>query len=431
MPRTRGVHVVAGLVVAVLCLGALSACGGGDDDSTGSSSTADATTKDAAATSGVDASKPPWRIPVISIKIPGLDLLTPQAAGAKAAAAKINSEGGFGGREVVVEECATQLTPATATVCANQTLAKGDVLAETGCEVTWAASGLAIYTKAGVPSFNCANDLSDDWDFGTHPGTFGEHAAAAEWLCRRDDVQQVVMLGQDIPSQRKEEPAATKPIIEGCGKQIDFVFTPLETTDFTPYVNKVLEYDPDFVITQQSPAPTAQMYKTFQQAGLPAEKTSAVDSSCGYEDVLELAGSAMEGAYCLGGFKPWSEESDPEVAEYVEAMKAGDFGFDYRSSSPEWGYSGVMWIYKAAEEIGFDKLTPEKLADFLRTKTEVPVPLSKSWINPGPKGSTSVKQPATIFTQWKDGQLNLVEEDTEEGWIDGFAALEEAEKGGS
>jgi ABC-type branched-subunit amino acid transport system substrate-binding protein len=426
MARTSGFRVFAGLVVAVLCLGALSACGSDDDgDSTESGTTAAATGK------GIDSSKPPWRIPVISIKIPGLDLLTPQAAGAKAAAEQINAEGGFGGREVVIEECATQLTPATATVCANQTLEKGNVLGEIGCEVTWAASGLKIYSRAGVPSFNCANELSDEWNFNAHPGTFGEHAAVAEWMCRRDDIEQVVMIGQDLPQQRREEPAATKPIIEGCGKQIDFVFAPIEVTDFTPYVNEALDHDPDFIITQQSPAPTAQLYKTFQQAGYPADQTSAVGSSCGYEEVLELAGASMEGVHCLEGFRSWSDEDDPEIAEYIEAMEAQG-GYDYRSSSPQWGYSGVKWIEQAAEAIGFDKLTPRKLAEYLRTDANgESIPLSRTWVYPGPGHATSITQPATLFNQWKDGEMHTVEEETDEGWINGFEALEGGDQSGS
>jgi ABC-type branched-subunit amino acid transport system substrate-binding protein len=429
------------LIAALLCAAVLSACGGGDSTTSGGSTAAEgesgaagegqATTASEAAGGKLDSSKPPVRIPVISIKIPGLDLLTPQAAGAKAAADKINEEGGFGGREAVVEECATQLTPATATVCANQTLAKGDVMAEIGCEVTWPTSGLKIYEKAGVPSMNCVNGFSSDWNFSGHPGAFGLQAGEAAWLCERPEIKSVVLLGQDIATSRTEEQTSTEPIIKACGKEIHYVFAPIETTDFTPYVNKVLEYDPDFVISQQSPAPTAQMFKTFQQAGYPADQISVVESSCGYEEVLEPAGSAMEGAYCAGGFKPWTDESDPEVAEYLEAMKNNDVGYDYRSTSPPYGYSSVMFIYEAAEKIGFDKVTPKKLAEYMRTESGINYPLANKWVNPGPKVSSSVKQPETLISQWKDGTFTTIEEGTEEGWIDGFKALEEAEKKGA
>jgi ABC-type branched-subunit amino acid transport system substrate-binding protein len=430
MSRRRK-RAIGGLLAGVLCLGGLAACGSSDENksaTTGAEAATAASTTAAASEGGgkIDPSKPPVRIPVISIKMPGLDLLTPQAEGAKAAAHVINSQGGFGGREVVIDECATELTPATATVCANRTLEKGDVIAEIGCEVTWAMSGLEIYKRAKVPSLNCANKLSDDWNFGAHPGTFGEHAAVAAWLCERDDVQKVVMLGQDIPQQRREEPEATKPIIEGCGKEIEYVFVPVDATDFTPYVNQVLKHDPDFVITQQSPGPTALMYKAFQQAGFPAEKTSSVGSSCIYEEVLKPLGAAMEGAVCLGGWKPWDDEADSEVAQYVQAMKESGAGYDYRSESPQWGYAHVMWLYEAAKELGFDKATPEALAEYMRTANGVPMPLAKEWKNPGPSMATSTKQPATLFLRWQDGKFNVIEEGTDGGWIDGLAALDAA-----
>ncbi|MFT3865094.1 MAG: ABC transporter substrate-binding protein [Solirubrobacterales bacterium] len=439
MSRTRGFHVVVALIAVLICAVVLGACGGGGSSSGGSTAEGGSSSEEGNSTTAssqseggqIDAGKPPVRIPVISIKIPGLDLLTPQAAGAKAAADKINAEGGFGGREVVVEECATQLTPATATVCANQTLAKGNVMAEVGCEVTWSSSGLKIYEKAGVPSMNCVNGTSDPGNFSGHPGAFGLQAGEAAWLCERPEIKNIVLLGQDLATQKTEEEVSTEPIIKGCGKEIHYVFAPIETTDFTPFVNKVLEYEPDFVISQQSPAPTAQMFKTFQQAGYPADQVSVVESSCALEETLEPAGSAMEGAYCADGFYPYTEESNPEVAAYVEAMQENDVGYSYKSPSPPYGYSSVMWIYQGAKEIGFDKVTPEKLGEWMGSVKGKTYPLSNEWVNPGPTISSSVHQPSTLITQWKGGTFSVVEEGTEEGWIDGFQALEEAEKGGA
>lgn len=427
--KPRGKHVVAGLMLLALLAFAISACGGGGSTSSNEEASAEGASTEAAESS-IDSSKPPWRIPVISIKIPGLDLLTPNADGAKAAADKINAEGGFEGREVVIEECATQLTPQTATVCANQTLEKEEVLAEIGCEISWPASGLKIYEKAEIPSFNCVNEVSNEWNFGAHPGALGEDAGGAQWLCEQSDIHTVSFLGQDLPSSRKEIPAGTEAILKGCGKEVHYVYAPLETTDFTPFVNKVLEYEPDFVMTFQSPAPTVQMLKVFQQAGWPAEKISVPDSSCNYQEVLKVAGSLAEGMICTGGFTPWGEEGNPEIAEYKEAVESSGVGYDYRSSSVQWGYSGVMWIYEAAKKIGFSELTPVALAEFMRTETGVPVPLSKEWINPGPASATSIKMPFVNIAQWKNGELALVDEGTEEGWINAFKVLEEA-KGGA
>jgi branched-chain amino acid transport system substrate-binding protein len=412
-------HMSVALLVVVLCASGLAACGG-DDDGDGAT----------AAASQIDPSKPPVRIPVISIKLAGVDMLTGNVAGAEAAAEKINSEGGFGGREVIVEPCATELQPATATVCANKTVGREGVVAEIGCEVTWGVSGLRIYAKAGIPSLNCLNgehEFKSEWAFGIHPGASGHHAALAAWLCDQDEVQKVVMLGQDIPQQRRDEQTYTRPIIEGCGKQIDYVFVPIEATDFTPYVNEAVEKDPDFIIVQNSSAPTAQAFKSLQQAGYPAEQAAAVGSATGYETTLELAGDAMEGAVLALGWKPWDDEDDPEVAEYVKAMEGSDA--DHRASDPQWGYANVMWLYKAAETIGFERFDAKTLTAFMRNETDVLIPLSRTFVNPGPEGLPAMKQPATLMARWQDGRNEILDEGTDEGWVDGYRAWIEATKG--
>jgi hypothetical protein len=42
-----------------------------------------------------------------------------------------------------------------------------------------------------------------------------------------------------------------------------------------------------------------------------------------------------------------------------------------------------------------------------------------------------VHQPQTLITQWDGGTFTIVEEGTDEGWIDGFEALEKAEAEGA
>src|SRR5438876_12298687 len=105
---------------------------------------------------GSKSAKPPIHFELITFQLAGSDLLTEFKAGADAAAKKINAKGGFGGRKVVIDTCNSQLTPSVATACAHSTLGNHPV-AMFGCELSWSAAGLAIYAKAGVPSFNCPN----------------------------------------------------------------------------------------------------------------------------------------------------------------------------------------------------------------------------------------------------------------------------------
>lgn len=417
--RTK--HAAAGLVVALLSLSGLTACGSGDDAETTSTGGAGSSTADAAAGGAIDESKPPVRFALNTLQIPGSDLLTPFAAGAQAAADEINANGGFGGRRVVIDSCNTQGQPASASVCAHKTLAK-DPIAEFGCELTWTTTGLQLYAKAKVPSFNCLNspeDFKNPWSFGAMPGGFGEMRAMARYLCSWSDVQKVVTFVLDLPTQRRDVPTAVEPVLDECGKEVEFVHFPLTATDLTPYVAEVLDHDPDFVITfPLSGAQVVQMFKAFQQSGFPADRISVPSSALNYETAMEPAGAAMEGAWSTLEFTNWDDESDPEIAEYLKAMEGSDV--DARSSNPQWGYQSIKWFYKVAEEVGFDEFDSRTLAEFMSTETGVDMPLSRELINPGPQGYPQVKQPYVQIVQWKDGQVNTITEGTDDGWILGY-----------
>src|SRR4029077_3224924 len=135
--------------------------------------------------SGINAALPPVKFGIVSIGIPGIELYQAHLLGAQAAAAAINKTGGFGGRKVEIIGCNSQFSPAVATACANTLLADG-VTSEGGCEPSWSASGLPIFGKAGIPSFNCTNDKADltyRWSFGLTSGATGGYHAVASWLC--------------------------------------------------------------------------------------------------------------------------------------------------------------------------------------------------------------------------------------------------------
>src|SRR6516225_9480635 len=127
-------HPVVGLLLAVLCTSALAACGSSSTTTntttasapSGATTTASVTTPASATTATstvVNAGKAPIVFALDGMEIPGLDLLTGQTAGADAAANVINSEGGFGGRKVVISVCNSMVAAAPTLVCAHKLLA--------------------------------------------------------------------------------------------------------------------------------------------------------------------------------------------------------------------------------------------------------------------------------------------------------------------
>ncbi len=423
----RARTAVAAVVTALLCGGALAACGGDDDDgATEASSGATATTaaSDAKPSGTIDESKDPIHFALISIKIPGVSLLDWHQAGAEAAAKKINAAGGIGGREVIIDTCNSQMQPAVATNCARKTL-ENDPTAQLGCETTWSATGLKLYARAEVPSFNCTNtpdDFNNPWSFGLSASAFGGFRGVARHLCGQADVKKVVMFTQDIPQQRREAPGAIEPILEGCGKSVSFVYYPLTGADLSPFIQKAAKEDPDFVITLAGAPMMVQMFRGFAQAGIPAEKISAPDSGTDYETVLSRADGALDGALISTQFTSWGQPEDPEVGEFLQAMEDSGSDLDPRNSSAVWGYQSVMWFNEVAQRIGPDKFDGKSLAEFMRTETDVDMVLSRKLLNPGPEGFPQVKQPYVQLVRW-DGEnerMVPIEEGTEGGWIKAY-----------
>jgi len=363
----------------------------------------------------IDRSKPPVHFASVAAKIPGVDLLTSMGSGAKAAAAWINAHGGFGGRKVVVDYCNSMFQPSTATVCAHSTLAKHPA-AMLGCEVVWSQAGLQLYAKAHVPSFNCVNSTADKtnpWSFGLNGGGFGEQRGMANWLCTQSSVKTVAMLGPDLPTERVNESASYGGGLKRCGKPISYTWAPVTAADYTPYVLQVLSHKPDFVVVQvPGGAQAIQVAKVLQQNNFPASKVGYASSGFAYADALKPAGSLMDGAYSQLSWKSWGDAKDPEVAAYRSAMKSSTV--DARSNLPGYGYVPLMWFYTVAKQVGFDKFNAQTLTQFTRTKSGVHIPMSRTLINPGPKGRPQVKQPYVQIVQWKNGKL------VSKGWVKGY-----------
>jgi branched-chain amino acid transport system substrate-binding protein len=392
--------VLGGLVVAAACsVGATAVAGTGDKGA-----------------------KPDLHIALVAAAVPGVDLLTPFAAGADAAASAINAKGGFGGRKVVIDTCNSKFNPAGVTVCANQLVGRRPV-SEFGCEPSWSTGGgLQTFTAAGIPSMNCptsSEDFNNPMEFGLNPAAVGQERGIARYLCTRKDIHSVYAIHTATPSLHENFRLAFL-ILQGCGKQIaGEIAYPVAAADVTPYVTQVAAAHPDFVMFAGSGAQVVLFFKGFQQNGIPASKISAPDTDFVYQGILSSAGSAMDGAYAINQFKSFGLTSDPEVKAYLAATK--NSSVDPRDPTVEWGYAEVMWVYAAAQQIGFAKFNSASFVNFMRTKNKVHMPLGRSLYNPPPKKFPTMHQPYVQITQWKNGKMVLVKAGAgKDGWVYGY-----------
>jgi ABC-type branched-subunit amino acid transport system substrate-binding protein len=379
---------------------------------------------------GIDSALPPVHIGLIAIQLPAIDLGRLFNIGGDAAAYYINHHGGFGGRKLILDKCNSMVSPAVMLTCTHQILGKHP-LAEYGCDVVTSASGaLTLMGQAGVPSFSCTNTKADftyRWSFGLHPGATGEQAGWAKFVCTMKNVHRTVLFGQDQPEQRRDSTAAIQPVVQGCGKTFDAVYSPVVPTDYTPYVQQALSKKPDFVFLSQSAPQTASIAKLFQQNGFSADRLIVLDSSSSWKTTLALAGSAMNGTYICSGWKPWDDTEDPEIKTFVQSVKAVS-SEDTRNNAIEYGYGHLMAIWTGAKAVGFAKVTPKngsvngaKLAQFFRTRSNLHLPITHSLINPGPKAAPQVKQPYCQIQQYKGGKWHIIPTGTKkDGWINGF-----------
>ena len=388
--RTRIHRGVVGVLIAALCLSIAAVA--------------------AVAATNKKQAKPPIRIALITLKLPGGggNILDPMSAGVNGALKAIAAQGGWGGRKVIIDTCNSLISPPVATTCAHRTAAKKPV-AMIGCEPVWGVTGLSVYARAKIPSLNCltaGQDFTNPWSFGINASRYGQQRGMMRYLCTRPDVKTVVIFTYDIPSQHTEAPAAVDPILNGCGKKAEYVYYPLTAADFTPYIAQALQLKPDFVETSLQGTQAVTVFKGFQQSGFPASKMAAPDTAWDYNLTLKAAGSAMDGAYAEGQFLPWSLTGNPDIQAYIKAMKAA--GVDYRVPNTQWGYEYIMWLYTAAKAIGFDKFNGVTLGAYMRKATGVHMPISRTFTNPGPKQYPQAKQPYVVISKWKNGKSTIV-----------------------
>ena len=411
----RAKRAAAAAIVGVLRAAAIAACGGSSSGSSATSSSRATRPTSAASSAATSAATntSPINIALITFKIPALDFITDYQAGANAALDYINSIGGWGSRKANLIVCNSMLQPAAATTCAHQTLAD-HVVAECGCETAWSAGGLQLYAAAGVPSFNCTNtheDYTNPMSYGLGTGAEGEAGSMGKWLRNaQPQVKNVAYLSPQDPEQAADIRPNLNPILDARGKSVSYTWIPFTQVDMTPIVTKVPSTPAQWVMTVIGQAQMVEVAKALQQQGFPAAHISIASNALDVKGVLNPAGLALNGAYSTDEWTGWGLDV-PDANIYREWTAKSAPNPLSGNTSQGWVY--MMWLYTAANAIGFNNYSARTLTHWLQTSANgVPIPMSRTYINPGPASTPSVHQPYVQILHWQDGKMTLVTQGT-------------------
>jgi len=163
----------------------------------------------------------------------------------------------------------------------------------------------------------------------------------------------------------------TNDTAEGCGT----VYAPIETTDFTSYINQILDSGADVLIVSWAGAGFAPMFQQMSQLGVFDEMTVGTGVgdnqtlAAGYADALGVVGIQVY-HYTL----PDNEINDWLVERHME---------EYGTPPDLWAAGGMMSAIMAVE--GLKATNGDSSADALRAVYE------DNFSFEGPKGTTTIR----------------------------------------
>ena len=163
----------------------------------------------------------------------------------------------------------------------------------------------------------------------------------------------------------------TNDTAEGCGT----IYAPIETTDFTSYINQILESGADVLIVSWAGAGFAPMFQQMSQLGVFDEMTVGTGVgdnqtlAAGYADALGVVGIQVY-HYTL----PDNEINDWLVERHME---------EYGTPPDLWASGGMMGAIMAVE--GLEATNGDSSAEALRAVYE------DNFSFEGPKGTTTIR----------------------------------------
>jgi ABC-type branched-subunit amino acid transport system substrate-binding protein len=269
--------------------------------------------------SGSRAAADPFKIYVITgINVPvGNQPATGDAV--KAAVARVNSAGGFGGRPGTVDVCNNLGTAAGTAACAQNAVdAKADAAI---CSCSFTAAN-PILDAAGIPRFGAAgqtpSDFTDKLQFMLH-GSSAQAYAGAGYAVKRKGAKSIMGIGIDIAANYSlANYMKTGARVAGV-KFLGFAAVPVGSTDFATVVQKLKDAKPDAVALFIAPLTYPAFFQTVREFGV-SNVTFVMPAFAVGDPDLQALGSVADGLIAFSPVPPFSDTSFPIVKQYRDDM---------------------------------------------------------------------------------------------------------------
>lgn len=299
--------------------------------------------------------------------VPGLPAIN-LPNGARAAAAYVNDHGGIGGRPIEIVSCDSKYDPGASRACAQKAVAQ-NALAVIGLDDYSGTAGDALLERNDIITMNAPNQtnlMQSSNSFAVAPAGAGELNGLGHYLGAMKKLKNISILMQDVPPAHTLAELLESVARDAGVEEVNTVYFPLQTTDFSASVAKVASTDPEAVYTLATGSQLTLVWNLLQQQGIKSDQVYVQGGSLD-SNFFKEAGSVAVGANVMSEFTNPDDLSDPDVKLYREAMDKYGFGDVARSMFSQWGFANVMFLAEVAKTIGPQDVDAKALKEYLTT----------------------------------------------------------------
>lgn len=242
--------------------------------------------------------------------------------GAKAAVKAINASGGINGKNIEMVFCNTRGEANQAMACAREVDEAG-VVATVGSIDIFRPQSFPIIEAAGIPDIGSTStgaeiDFASPMSFPLHGGNFGSYTALP-YAFKEAGAKSMVSASIDLPIGTLQLGFADK-----VGEEIGLDVKPMikipaqGITDYSPYVQQIIDSKADAAIVALGPAPLQAFIKAADSLGL--EATLAATAFTFGQSEADGVGALADKMLVTAPFPSVDDRENKGIAEYHKQL---------------------------------------------------------------------------------------------------------------